>query len=101
LNVLPVLEKGFGIATFNYTDVDPDALGAVLHGVRKLYLKEGQTEPAPDEWVRLRPGRGPEPGDRLLRDGRRRGRQADRHHGRVAAGQDRALAGLTTRVSRW
>lgn len=50
LNVLPVLEKGFAIATFNYSDVDPDALGAVMYGVRKLYLKEGQTEPAPDEW---------------------------------------------------
>jgi len=50
LNVLPVLEKGFGIATFNYSDVDPDALGAIPGGVRKLYLKEGQTEPAPDEW---------------------------------------------------
>jgi len=50
LNVVPVVEKGFGIATFNYSDVDPDALGAVMHGVRRLYLKEGQTEPAPDEW---------------------------------------------------
>ncbi len=50
LNVLPVLEKGFGFATFNYADVDPDALGAIAHGVRRLYLKEGQTEPAPDEW---------------------------------------------------
>jgi hypothetical protein len=50
LNVVPVLEKGFGIATFNYTDVDPDALGAVAYGVRQLYLKDGQTEPAPDEW---------------------------------------------------
>jgi hypothetical protein len=30
LNVLAVLEKGFGIATFNYSDVDPDALGAVM-----------------------------------------------------------------------
>jgi hypothetical protein len=50
LNVLPVLEKGFGIATFNYGDVDPDALGAVPYGVRKLYLREGQTAPAPDEW---------------------------------------------------
>jgi hypothetical protein len=50
LNVLPVLEKGFGIATFNYSDVDPDALGAVAYGVRKQYLKEGQTEPAADEW---------------------------------------------------
>jgi hypothetical protein len=50
LNVVPVVEKGFGIATFNYSDVDPDALGAVMYGVRKLYLKEGQTESAPDEW---------------------------------------------------
>lgn len=50
LNVLPVLDKGFGIATFNYSDVDPDALGALAHGVRQLYLRDGQTEPAPDEW---------------------------------------------------
>lgn len=50
LNVLPVLEKGFGIATFNYTDVDPDALGAIAYGVRKLYLNKGQSKPAPDEW---------------------------------------------------
>jgi len=50
MNVLPLIEKGFGFATFNYTDVDPDALGAVAYGVRKLYLKEGQTEPATDEW---------------------------------------------------
>ena len=50
MNVLPFLEKGFGFATFNYGDVDPDAPGAVAYGVRKLYLKEGQTEPAPDEW---------------------------------------------------
>jgi hypothetical protein len=49
-NVLPVLAKGFGFATFNYSDVDPDALGAIADGVRKLHLKEGQTEPAPDEW---------------------------------------------------
>jgi hypothetical protein len=50
LNVLAVLEKGFSIATVNYADIDPDALGAVPYGVRKLYLKEEQTEPTPDEW---------------------------------------------------
>lgn len=50
LSVLPVLEKGFGVATFNYGDVDPDALGSIAGGVRRLYLKDGQTEPAPDEW---------------------------------------------------
>ena len=31
-------------------DIDPDFLGGVQLGVRKLYLKQGQTEPAPDEW---------------------------------------------------
>jgi hypothetical protein len=50
LNVLPVLEKGFGIATVYYGDIDPDFLGGVQYGVRKLYLKPGQTEPASDEW---------------------------------------------------
>jgi hypothetical protein len=50
LNVVPVLDKGFGIATVNYCDIDPDALDAVASGVRGLYLKSGQTEPAPDEW---------------------------------------------------
>jgi len=50
MDVMPLLEKGFGFATFNYSDVDPDAPGAVAYGVRKLYLREGQTEPAPEEW---------------------------------------------------
>ena len=46
MDVMPILEKGFGFATFNYSDVDPDAPGAVAYGVRKLYLREGQTESA-------------------------------------------------------
>ncbi len=50
MDVMPLLEKGFGFATFNYSDVDPDAPGAVAYGVRKLYLREGQTEPASEEW---------------------------------------------------
>jgi hypothetical protein len=50
LNVVPLVEKGFGIATVNYADIDPDALGAIGSGVRSLYLKSGQTQPAPDEW---------------------------------------------------
>jgi hypothetical protein len=48
--VLPLLEKGIAFATLNYCDIDPDALGAVSQGVRALYLKPGETEPAPDEW---------------------------------------------------
>jgi len=50
MDVMSLLEKGFGFATFNYSDVDPDAPGAVAYGVRKLYLREGQTEPASEEW---------------------------------------------------
>lgn len=44
------LKEGFGFATLHYTDIDPDFLGGVTLGVRGLYLKPGQTEPAPDEW---------------------------------------------------
>jgi hypothetical protein len=44
------LREGFGFATLHYTDIDPDFLGGVPLGVRSLYLKDGETEPAPDEW---------------------------------------------------
>jgi hypothetical protein len=50
LNVPATIERGFGVATFNYADVDPDALGAIAQGIRGVYLKPGQTEPAPGEW---------------------------------------------------
>jgi hypothetical protein len=50
LPVLPTIERGFGIATFNYADVDPDVAGAIEHGVRQLYLTDGKSEPAADEW---------------------------------------------------
>ena len=50
LNVGPFLAAGFGVATVYYGDIDPDFLGGIPYGVRSLYLKPGQTEPAPDEW---------------------------------------------------
>jgi (4-O-methyl)-D-glucuronate---lignin esterase len=50
LQVLPTLARGYGIATFNYADVDPDAPGAIDHGVRRQYLAANETEPAADEW---------------------------------------------------
>jgi hypothetical protein len=50
INVMQFIEKGFGITTMNYGDIDPDMLGGLPYGVRKLYLKPGQTAPAPDEW---------------------------------------------------
>jgi hypothetical protein len=50
IEALPTIEKGFGIATINYADIDPDAPNGLPFGVRSLYLKPGQTAPAPDEW---------------------------------------------------
>ncbi|MGH9939082.1 MAG: acetylxylan esterase, partial [Blastocatellia bacterium] len=50
LKVLPFLAQGFGVATVYYGDIEPDFLGSIPHGVRALYLKPGQTEPAPNEW---------------------------------------------------
>ncbi len=50
LNVAAILSHGFGVATMYYGDIDPDFLGGIPYGVRALYLKAGQTEPAPDGW---------------------------------------------------
>ena len=50
LDVPRLMDAGIGVATFYYGDVDPDFLGGLPYGVRALYLKPGQTEPAPDEW---------------------------------------------------
>jgi hypothetical protein len=51
LDVVPLLDAGFGVATFYYGDVEPDFPdGIKVGGVRRMYLKPGQTEPAPDEW---------------------------------------------------
>jgi hypothetical protein len=50
VNVMQVVERGYGFALFNYTDIDPDAPNATAQGIRAAYLKPGQTEPAPDEW---------------------------------------------------
>jgi hypothetical protein len=50
INVARLMDAGFGFATVYYGDIDPDFLGGVPHGVRALYLKSGQSEPAPDEW---------------------------------------------------
>lgn len=50
VDVLPVIEKGFGFATVNYGDIDPDSLNGLPYGVRNLYLNPGQTAPAPEEW---------------------------------------------------
>ena len=50
LNVLPFLAHGIGVATIYYGDIDPDFAGGIPYGVRALYLKPGQSEPAAGEW---------------------------------------------------
>jgi (4-O-methyl)-D-glucuronate---lignin esterase len=46
------LARGYGIAIIDYNDIEPDLADGtgIKYGVRALYLKPGQTEPAPDEW---------------------------------------------------
>ncbi|HJZ81272.1 MAG TPA: hypothetical protein VKD91_13035, partial [Pyrinomonadaceae bacterium] len=50
LDVLPFLTQGIGVATVYYGDIEPDFQGGLPYGVRRSYLKPGQTEPAPNEW---------------------------------------------------
>ena len=49
--VMQLLDEGFAWATVYYGDIEPDFNNAAtLGGVRSLYLRPGETEPAPDEW---------------------------------------------------
>jgi hypothetical protein len=48
--VADILERGYGYATFRYTEIEGDSRANGLTRVRKLALGPGQTEPAPDEW---------------------------------------------------
>ena len=50
IDVARLIDAGFGFGTIYYGDIDPDFAGGIPYGVRSLYLKPGQTEPAPDEW---------------------------------------------------
>ena len=45
------LKEGYGFATVCYTDFEPDVNHAAKYGVRSLWFKDGQDEPAgDDEW---------------------------------------------------
>jgi len=50
LNVLAVLERGFGFATVYYGDIEPDFQDGAKHGVRRLFSKTENIQPAADEW---------------------------------------------------
>ncbi len=48
--VLEILSRGYGLATAYYGDIEPDYNGGLVHGVRGMYLKPGETHVAPDQW---------------------------------------------------
>lgn len=45
-----VLARGYGFATICYQDIEPDFNGGFVHGLRPLFFKKGQTQPAADDW---------------------------------------------------
>lgn len=45
-----VLSRGWSYATLNYSDIQPDQAGRWKEGVIGQTLKEGQSQPAADEW---------------------------------------------------
>ncbi len=42
-----ILARGYGVATAWYGDIEPDMSDGLRYGVRKLILKQGQTERQP------------------------------------------------------
>jgi hypothetical protein len=45
-----ILAHGYGLATMFYGDIEPDFVGGMKYGVRPLFFKAGQSEPAADQW---------------------------------------------------
>jgi hypothetical protein len=50
IDVEPLLDAGFGVATFYYGEIDPDYPSGFANGIRARYLRPGQTDRAPDDW---------------------------------------------------
>ena len=50
LNVEKFISQNIGIATVYYGDIEPDFKAGIQYGIRSVYLKQGQSQPASDEW---------------------------------------------------
>lgn len=50
LNIGQFIDAGIGIATFCYTDIEPDMPDGIKYGIRSLYLINGAAAPAANEW---------------------------------------------------
>jgi len=48
--IADILARGYGYATFRYTEIAPDSASAGQSGVIGLALAPGQSKPAADEW---------------------------------------------------
>ncbi len=45
-----ILERGYGFATICYQDIEPDFNGGYKYGIRPLFVKAGEKQPAADAW---------------------------------------------------